>query len=193
MRMPLAVIAVLGLCCIRAPVFAQDNTVRPPTKIVLLITEQNISGLTHAWWLNEIDLSTVESTLAQQLIEAGYEIVEPAQLQSLLKDSPAFRMLSLKNCRVREMGDLAKAQYAVAGRAVASAGARLPQSEMRSYYANVTARVIRVLDGKVAAYLNAEGKSVHTDGVTGGREALSDAGKNLAGRVMEVLKKEGVR
>jgi hypothetical protein len=62
---------------------------------------------------------------------------------------------------------------------------------MRSCFANLSAKLIRVKDGKVITYLNTAGNSAHMDVITGGKEALINAGRDLAGKIIEALGKEG--
>jgi hypothetical protein len=62
---------------------------------------------------------------------------------------------------------------------------------MRSCFANLSAKLIRVKDGKVIAYLDAAGNSVHMDVITGGREALANAGEDLATKLVSALSREG--
>jgi len=160
-------------------------------KVVLLIAEQNIEGPQRAWWASEIDLSTTEAMVANRLMENGFEILEPSNLTKVIKQDRAFRMLNLSEPKSVKLGSLAKADYVVLGKAIASSGGNVPQSNMRSCFANVTAKLIRVKDGKVLAYLDAAGNSAHLDVVTGGREALANAGASLAAKILEALKKEG--
>ena len=160
-------------------------------KIVLLIAEQNIEGPQRAWWASEIDLSTTEATIAQQLIEQGFEVLEPSNLTDVITQDKAFRLLSISEGESVKLGTLSKADYVVLGKAVASAGGNIPQSTMRSCFANVTARLIRVKDGKVLAYLDAAGNSAHLDVISGGREALNNAGADLAAKIIATLNKEG--
>jgi hypothetical protein len=123
-------------------------------------------------------------------MQSGYEILEPSQLKKVVNTSPAFRLVSISENDSVRLGNLSKAQYVVIGKAIASAGGNVPQSTMRSCFANVTAKLIRVKDGKVIAYLDAAGNSAHMDVVTGGREALGRAGEDLAGKIIEALNKE---
>lgn len=67
----------------------------------------------------------------------------------------------------------------------------MPQSNMVSCFANVTAKLIRIKDGKVIAYLDASGNSAHMDVITGGKEALVDSGDDLGTKLTDVLAKEG--
>ncbi|MDI6759069.1 MAG: CsgG/HfaB family protein [Candidatus Omnitrophota bacterium] len=161
------------------------------TKIILLIAEQNIESPQFAWWLSEVDLSTTELKVAQQLIAQGYEVLEPSNLTKILRQDKAFRLLNLADTKSVKLGNLAKADYVVLGKAVASAGGNIVQSRMRSCFANVTAKLIRVKDGKVIAYLDAAGNSAHMDVITGGREALSSAGGDLAEKIINALTKDG--
>ena len=167
---------------------AQKKSLTP--KVILLISEQNIDGPQRCWWASEVDLSTTEASLAQKIMQAGYEILEPSQLRGVVNTSPAFRLVGISENDSVRLGNLSKAQYVVIGKAVASAGGNVPQSSMRSCFANVTAKLIRVKDGKVVAYLDASGNSVHMDVITGGREALSNAGAVLADKIVASLNTE---
>lgn len=169
----------------------QQAPVAAKPKIILLISEQNIEGPQRAWWASEIDLSTVEAGLAQQLLAQGYEVLEPSNLDRVIKQDSAFRLLDISEEKSVKLGNLSRADYVVLGKAVASAGGHVPQSTMRSCYANVSARLIRVNDGKVLAYLNAAGNSAHPDVVTGGNEALANAGEDLAAKIIDALNRQG--
>lgn len=167
--------------------YAKDTA----TKVILLIAEQNIEGPQRAWWASEIDLSTTEAKVAQKLLQQGYEVLEPSSLTRIIKQDRAFRMIGLSEGQSVKLGNLSKANYVVLGKAIASSGANIPKSNMRSCFANITAKLIRVKDGKVIAYLDAAGNSAHMDVITGGQEALGNAGEDLAVKVIDALNKEG--
>lgn len=171
----------LGICLL----YAKEIT----PKILLLISEQNIEGPQYVWWLSEIDLSVTETNIATKLIEEGYEILEPSNLNKIIQQEEAFRRLDLSEAESIKLGNLSKADYVVLGKAVASAGANVPQSNLRSCFANLSAKLIRVKDGKVIAYLDASGNSAHMDVITGGKEALSNAAGDLATKIIEALNK----
>jgi len=185
-KSPVAPVASAGGSAQAAATAAKNLT----TKVILLISEQNIEGPQRAWWASEIDLSTIEAGVAQKIMRAGYEILEPSQLKKVINTSPAFRLVGISENDSVRLGNLSKAQYVVIGKAIASAGGNVPQSSMRSCYANVTAKLIRAKDGKVIAYLDAAGNSAHMDVVTGGREALSNAGEVLADKIIAALNSE---
>jgi hypothetical protein len=179
---------IIGIGC-----FGWGYTEQIPKKIILFISEQNISGPQRAWWAGEVDLSVTESIVANKLIENGYTVLEPSSLNKVIKQDKAFRLVNISEQKLIKLGSLAKADYIVLGKAIASAGSNVPQSNMRSCFANITAKLIRVKDGKVIAYLDASGSSVHMDVITGGKESLSNAGEVLAIKIMDVLSKEGVK
>jgi len=158
-------------------------------KVILLISEQNIEGPQRAWWASEIDLSVTEATIAKKLIEQGYEVIEPAELSKTLKKTAAFRMLNLDDQESVKLGKEAKADYIVLGKAIASSGGTVPQSNMRSCFANITVKLIRASDGKIVAYLEGSGNTVHTDVVTGGKEALVNAADDLTIKITDALNK----
>ena len=183
------IIFVLAILCLAAGLslsYAKDKT----TKVILLISEQNIEGPQHAWWASEIDLSTTEAKLATQLIASGYDVLEPSNLTKVIREDSAFRLLNFSETKAVKLGNLSRADYVVLGKAIASAGGNVPQSSMRSCFANITAKLIRVKDGKVIAYLDAAGNSAHMDVITGGREALANAGEDLAAKILGVLNQQ---
>jgi len=155
--------------------------------LLLLITEQNIEGPQHSWWASEIDLSTTESRLSELLISQGYHVLDPSQITGVLRKEKAFRRVGLSEEESLKLAKLSKADYVVLGKALASAGANVPHSNMRSCFANATVKVIRVSDAEVIAYLEASGSSVHTDVVTGGKEALLKAAEDLAVKIASRL------
>ena len=166
------------------PSYAQQD------KIILLIAEQNIEGPQRAWWASEIDLSTTEAAIAQALITQGYQVIEPKDLNNVIQKEQAFRVIAISEGESVKLGSLSSADYVILGKAIASAGGNLPESQMRSCFANITAKLIRVKDAKVIAYLDSAGNSVHLDLVTGGKEALARAANDLAAEIMAELGKE---
>jgi len=169
--------------------FSFANAQSTGKKVILLISEQNIEGPQKAWWASEVDLSATEAAVAKKLIEQGYEIIEPSQLYKTIKEKPAFRMLNLGQEDSIDLGKKAKADYIVLGKAVASSGGNVPQSSMRSCFANITAKLIRASDGKIIAYLDASGNTTHMDVITGGKEALVSGGQDLADKILDALNK----
>ena len=118
-------------------------------------------------------------------------MLEPSNLTKVIQKKPAFRVVDISEGESVKLGNLSQADYVVVGKAIASSGGNVPQSSMRSCFANLSAKLIRVSDGRVIAYLDAAGNSAHTDVITGGREALKRAGEDLAARLIDALSKQG--
>lgn len=156
-------------------------------KFILLISEQNIAGRQRAWWVNEVDFSVTETVIARRLTEQGCEVLRPSNLNKLIRQRLAFRKAALSEAGAVRLANLSKADYVVLGEAIASKGEKIPQSNMRSYAANITAELIRVKDGRVIAYLDAIGKSAYIDALSGGKEALSRAGEDLAQKIIYIF------
>jgi hypothetical protein len=168
-----------------------EGALSPKAKFILMIAEQNIEGPQKCWWASEIDLSMTESVIAQSLLSQGYEILEPSFLEKAISKDPAFRLVGITEQSSVKLARLSEADYVIVGKAVASAGGNAPQSRMTSCFANITAKVIRSSDGKVVAYLDASGSSVHMDVITGGKEALKKAGDELSAKIIGALQKGG--
>jgi len=154
----------------------------------LFIAEQNIDSPRSAWWASEVDLSSTEAEIARQLLDSGYEIIEPGAMEEVINQRKAYRMTNLSDNTSIKMATLARADYVILGKAVASAGGNVPQSNMRSCFANLTVKLINVKTGKVMAYLDASGNSAHMDVISGGREALVNAGRQIAVKIIDKLK-----
>ncbi len=159
-------------------------------KVILLISEQNIAGPQRAWWASEIDLSATEAVIARKLTEQGYEILQPLNIAGIIRSRPAFRKVGLSEGQAVKLANLSKADYVVLGNAIASSGANVPQSNMRSCFGNLSAKLICVKGGRIIAYLDASGNSAHMDMITGGKEALAGAAENLSIKLIDSLNKE---
>lgn len=186
------IIFLLMLCSLVSISHAQE-TKQAKNKVILLVSEQNIQSPQRAWWVSEIDLSVTEARLAQKLIEGGYVVIEPSDLNQIIKQERAFRILNISEKKAIKLGKLSRADYIVLGKAVASSGVKVPQSNMVSCFANITAKLIRAKDGKVVAYLDTEGNSAHMDVITGGKEALVRAGEDLGIKIVDALNKGGIK
>jgi len=156
-------------------------------KFLLLIAEQNIEGPQRCWWASEIDLSAVEVGLSKRLIKGGYRVLDPSQVSGILSKEKAFRSINLSDEESVELAKLSGADYVILGKAVASSGGNVPESNMLSCFANVTIKLIQVDKGEIIDYLDASSSSAHMDVISGGREALLKAADDLAVKVINAL------
>ncbi|MCM8787894.1 MAG: hypothetical protein NC935_07600 [Candidatus Omnitrophica bacterium] len=170
--------------------FAEQNFSK---KIIIFISEQNIEGPQRAWWASEIDLSTTEAIIAKKLIDESFVIIQPQQVFNKIKQKAAFRIVQLSDESSLEIANAAKADYILLGKAIVTAGSNVLNSNMRSCFANITAKLIRAKDKQIIGYFDADAVSAHLDIVTGGKEALTKAAEILSQKILEALKKEGGR
>ncbi len=188
-RIVVAILSVLFLG-IFLSVFAQVASEQPQKEtpvFLLLIKEQNIEGPQQAWWVSEIDLSTVEARVSEALTNAGYKVIAPSELRDYIKAERAFQTLNITEDESLKLAKLKNIDYVVLGKAIASGGGRILNSNMRSCFANATVKLIRVSDGKIIAYLDATASSPHTDLITGGKQALAKAGSQLGEKIIKAL------
>jgi hypothetical protein len=177
--------------CVAEERNARSEKAKKPS-FLLLIAEQNIEGPQRCWWASEVDLSTVEAKLSGALIATGYSVLSPSQLSGILRREKAFRRINISEEESVKLAKLSRADFVILGKAVASSGANVPDSNMRSCFANATVKLIRAGSGEIIAYLDAAGSSAHMDVISGGREALVKAAEDLAVKVVNVLEKKDI-
>lgn len=182
-----AILIVIMLSCFLVTSFSFCLAEEKKASILLLITEQNIEGPQRCWWASEIDLSTIEARLSETLIAQGYSVLAPSRITGILRKERAFCRIDISDEESIKLAELSEADYVVLGKAVASSGANVPDSNMRSCFANATVKLIRVKDAEIIAYLNAAGSSTHMDIISGGREALLKAAGDLSVKIVNRL------
>jgi hypothetical protein len=172
-------------------------------RVLLLVTEQNGADIVHAWtdvvWTpfgfgvhtgtpefrSVSELGVIEATLADQLADAGFAVVDanvlkgrmgpPARFEKILGDDDA-RTVALHSC-----ADLVLVAKGVGRITPAPA---LAGTGMLSGQANVTARLIRVSDGIVVGADAEHAAQVHIDADTARMNALSEATKMVATKIV---------
>lgn len=183
MKKLFSVLMFLLISAFAANLYAE--TARKPI-LLIMIAEQNIEGKKSWWWSTEVDLSVLEGVLSQKLIRQGFQILDPSYVNKVIEKKKAYRNLDLNDKDSIKLADIVGADVVILGKAIASAGGRVPGSTaMRSCFANVTAKAIRVSDGMVLSHLSASGSTTHMDVITGGREALEAAGEELADKIVQ--------
>ncbi|MDD5045192.1 MAG: hypothetical protein PHU91_06390 [Candidatus Omnitrophica bacterium] len=184
---------ILSLCIALAAGlgYAQGQPDKPKAKILLLISEQNIQGPALNWWAGESGSSAMETNLAKLLKDLGFQIIDPSLVHNIAKKERASRVVNLGNKEALHLGQIARADYLVLGKATASCGSSMAGQDVRPCYANATAKLIRTKDGVVIANLDAIGSSANIDVVAAGKEALSNSAVDLAAKIISNLTKEG--
>lgn len=134
-----------------------------------------------------VDMSAAETTLKESFLNNGFEVVDISATTGTFEISNAYRVADLTDKGAREIARKVNAEIVIKGKAVAKEGPRTPGSSVGSYLADVTATAIRVDNGKILAAGKGHGVSRHVSDVTGGTEALTKAGTELADRLIEQI------
>ena len=164
-------------------------------RVLFMIAEQNIGHKYYVfWWWGDseykgetVDMSAAETQLKDSFLNGGFDVVDISATTEKFEISNAFKVADLTNDGAREIARKVNAEIVVKGKAIATEGPRTPGSAVGSYIADVTATAIRVSDGKVLAAGKGHGVSRNISEVTGGTEALSRVGTQLADHLMEQI------
>jgi hypothetical protein len=154
-------------------------------RIFVLVAEQSIHA-THAtgWWQgggNAADLRVVENAFLDRMEKSGFTFVDPEVLQGKVKLEAIGADPNLQ--QAREIGVKTGADLVVVGRAIARPLGEL-QIDNGTFYsavANVSARAVRTDTGEIVAtaeFTAPAGRGFEQ--TTAGRNALSEAGRQLA-------------
>ncbi len=186
-------------------------------KVLFLISEQNIEQPVVSWWgesVGEVRLSVTEPVLFNALIQSGYEVIDPADRGSL-RVSAAYRRIGLGDQGAMELGRTYGADYVVLGKALATGSSQplnvtgsvdsrdgnwngghdssesdsnyAQRTNMRSASATITAKLIRLADRKVVAFVSGSGDAIHMNQITAGKEALEQAAQQAAENLITQL------
>lgn len=160
-----------------------------------MIAEQNIGHQHYVFWWwggseymgETIDLSATETALKEVFLNKGFEVVDISGTTDTLEISNAFKIADISDAGAIQIGKKVNAEIVVKGKALAKKGPVTPGSSVGSYVADVTAQAIRIDNGQVLASSRGHGVSRNISEVTGGIEALSQAGAELADRLIKQI------
>lgn len=154
-------------------------------RVMTLIAEQAIDATqATGWWQgggNAADLRVMENAFLDRMEKSGFTFIDPEVLSGKVTLEAIGADPNVQ--KAREIGRLAGAEVVVVGRAIAK-----PLGEMAidngTFYAsvaNVSARAVRIDTGEVMAAVEFTGTAGRGfDRTTAGRNALSEAGRQLA-------------
>lgn len=188
------------------PRFALSKDVVDDTdteRVLFMIAEKHIED-THFfyWWSSSfwgttrgkteykaevMDISSASTALAGAFIKAGFIVVDPAAIEGDIEIEDAYRIEDLTAKNTTGFGKVLGADIVVKGRAIARKGIKEPDAKLGVYMADVTARAIRVSDGRVLASATGHGVNRHISPTSGALKALELAGEDLARELMEQM------
>lgn len=155
-------------------------------RVLVLIAEQSIEATqATGWWQgggNASDLRVMENAFMDRMERSGFTFVDQEVLSGKVKLEAVGADPNVQ--QAREVGRLAGAEVVVIGRAVAKplGTMALDNGTLFSAVANVSARAVRIDNGEVVAAAELTGRAGKGfEQATAGRNALSEAGRQLAG------------
>ena len=138
--------------------------------------------------LHEVgDMSVAENEMIKKLLDSGFNVVDEAVLLHDIKLASGYRLQSLDDTSIKNIGKLANVDIILYGKAVAKMYGKVAGSEMRSAQANVSLRAVDTDDGRVLASGEQHAASVHIDTMTAGNDALKKATDKLADSMIATI------
>jgi hypothetical protein len=155
-------------------------------RIMVMIAEQAINATeASGWWQgggNAADLRVMENSFMDRMSKSGFTFVDPEILAGKVKLEVVGADPNAQ--QAREIGSLAGAEVVIVGRAIAKplGSIALDNGTFFSAVANVSARAVDTKTGRILASSEFTGKAGKGfEQTTSGRNALSEAGRQLAG------------
>jgi hypothetical protein len=155
-------------------------------RIMVMIAEQAINAHeATGWWQgggNAADLRVMENSFMDRMSKSGFTFVDPEVLSGKIKLEVVGADPNAQ--QAREIGQLAKAEIVIVGRAIAKplGTIALDNGTFYSAVANISARAVETATGRVLASAEFTGKAGKGfEQTTAGRNALSEGGRQLAG------------
>jgi len=166
-------------------------------RVMIMVAEQNIGQEYYSYWWHHgarhdvraasADLTVVENVLLRELGEKGFNLVDHAAMSGRLQVPAAYKVESLSNTAVREIGNLYDAEVVIYGKAAAKLRGAIMNSAMKSAMANLSLRAVRTDNGQVIASDTANAAGAHPDEVTAGTKALSQATEQVAATLLDQI------
>jgi hypothetical protein len=154
-------------------------------RVFVLIAEQAINATqATGWWQgggNAADLRVMENAFMDRMEKSGFTFIDAEVLQGKVKLEALGADPNLQ--QAREIGVKTGAEIVVVGRAIAKPLGEMPidNGTFFSAVANVSARAVRTDTGEILATTEFTGTAGRGfEQVTAGRNALSEAGRQLA-------------
>lgn len=145
-------------------------------RIMVLIAEQNVGQSHPSYYWQGADLSVTEGVIHEKFLKDGFTFVDRTPLAGKIK----VIQDSISDSEAAGMGRQVDAELVILGKGFAKYASNIAGTAMKSFQANVTAKVVRVDTGMVIASASGHGAAVHIDDITGGTNAFQKAAESVA-------------
>lgn len=159
----------------------------PAPKVVIFLPEQ-VDAEWYWYYYSDIAQHIVQTALEKELVRAGIEVIDLASIQ-MLKDMGSIEKIASPEFAT-QAAKQAGADYAIVGKATAvkaSDSVAYGVQVIRSN-AEITAKLIRVSDGKVLAVEDASAQQGGQAQRAAGQEALKKAAAPFAKKMAKAVK-----
>ncbi len=146
---------------------------------IMVIIEEKIAGLFMTTAFE--DIGQAESTIMEQLINAGFTVVDSKIAKANITKDQAVKILSGNSQAAAVAGLNAGAQIIITGKAYSkNTGGRIVNTQMQSLQGVVQLRAIRTDDARIISSRSSRTAKAHIDEVQGGTLAIESAGRKVA-------------
>jgi hypothetical protein len=163
--------------------------------VLFFLAEQNVGDILPSFWWGEdpsFKKSHSEKAIANALVRQGFSIIEHEGMLLYQHDTSYINNPYLSNEEAVELGKRLKADIILVGTAIARVVPDTTGANVRSFRADLSIRTIRTDTGEEITSMDQQSAAVSTDDVSGGWDALSNAGalvgKALAPRIAQAWK-----
>ena len=123
----------------------------------------------------------------EKLTQKGFHIVDHAMTSKTLEIKDPYKIESLNNDAVRNIGNLYDAEVVIYGKALSKLAGSVLGTSMKSAQADVSLRVVSTDTGRVIASSTHHAAAVHPNEVTAGADALKIATEAIADQLLKQI------
>ncbi len=155
---------------------------KPMPKILFIVVEQNINEAAPQFW-NGSTMTTAktisEETMGKALKASGLLVIDRSNFRQELKDITLSCSADFENQEAILLGTRLKADIVIVGKAVVSLDTETSDEESKAFEGIVNARALRTYSGVEIAAAEETVILSAVNPISGGRQALSDAGSQI--------------
>ena len=175
---------VAAAVCGPAEAQSQGHFSNAPKPRVMILIEEKVAGIFGTTGYE--DVGQAESTLSEQFLNAGFEVVDSQTVRKNLPRDKALRMMEGDRRAAAVAGLQFHAEIVITGKAFSkNAGKTLLGTSMQSIHATVQANAVRTDDGSVVSSRSAGAVQAHIDELRGGAMAIRKASTDLANMLIQ--------
>ena len=160
-------------------------------RILLMISQQKLNqNFSTCWWSfidPEQELTTIDSTLQNELQKRGFEVIDHTSMIKKITTSNVFGCLDIRPEDVQTLGKQFQADIVVVGKAQVELTGETENPSKKIVQANIVAKALKVDDGSVIATSESYNPATHDSETAAQQIALEKGSSRLANTISEEL------